>query len=427
MIALETDSFRIEEMERPGSDPQFLLTVSGRPYKVGEFVYLILDGASRQLSYQQISDIINAHQTGTYFSPEDVAEVMEQKLRPMGVFDVPVAETKPADNPLLGGIYARRTLLRYPQYAGVLKVLQYLFSPAFFIVTFVVAASANVYLMKELLALDHYVVNQNIATLATGNCDRGLWHLAVFYPIVFCILMIHELGHAAAGRRFGVKPKEIGAGLYLIFPVLYTDVTEVWRLSKLKRTIVNLGGLYFQLLINLVLIAYLVNHFGQFDHVNTTRYLIQLNVATIVINAIPFLKFDGYWIYSDLFSLPNLRRQSALYLRKVAGMVIPALIRTPKSGDPVISLTNPFLLIYSLGRLLFLMYFFVFAFQTFFGVVLHYPQTVYQFITDFSVCSAEPFIKSSLTVGLFGYFSIGYGRMSRDTIRQTIRKRFNRQ
>ena len=425
MIALETNSFRIEEMEHPDTDRQFLLTVSGRPYKVGEFVYLILDGLSRQLTYQQISETLNTHQSQTFFAADDVARLVEQKLRPMGVFDEPAAADKPSTAPSLSNIYARRTLLRFEQYAGLLRVIQHFFSPVFFAVTFVAALVANVYLMRELLALDHYVQDQNAAVLATGSCDRGLWHLLVFYPVVLGILLIHELGHAAAGYRFGIKPKEIGAGLYLIFPVLYTDVTEVWRLGVQKRTIVNLGGIYFQLLINLLLIGYLMTHFGDFGQINTTRYLIQLNVATIIINAIPFLKFDGYWLYSDLFSLPNLRRQSALYLRNIIGAVVPALRPRTKPGDPAISLANPYLLVYSAGRLLFLVYFFVFAFQMFFGVVLHYPQTAYQFMTDFSVCSAEPFIKSSLTVGLFGYFSLGYTRLSRQAIRTAIRRRLD--
>jgi putative peptide zinc metalloprotease protein len=424
MIALETDSFRIEEMERSDSNRQFLLTVSGRPYKVGEFVYLILDGVSRKLTYQQISETLNSRQSETHFGADDVARLVEDKLRPMGVFDAPQAETTQTSNPALGNIYARYTLLRFNQYAWLLRIIQYVFSPVFFGITFVVALAANTYLMRELLTLDHYVQNHNAATLATGDCDRGLWHMFVFYPVVLGILLIHELGHAAAGYRFGIKPKEIGAGLYLIFPVLYTDVTEVWRLGKLKRTIVNLGGIYFQLLINLILIGYLVSHFGDFGQINTTRYLIQLNVATIIINAIPFLKFDGYWIYSDLFSLPNLRRQSVLYVRNLAGKVLPSLRKPAKANDPEVDLKNPFLLVYSLGRLWFLAYFFLFAFKTFFEVVLHYPQTTYQFFMDFSVCSAEPFLKSSLTVGLFAYFSLGYARQSRQAIRTAIRSRF---
>lgn len=56
----------------------------------------------------------------------------------------------------------------------------------------------------------------------------------------------HELGHASACKYFGVRHGGIGFGLYLNFPVLYTDVTEVWKLNRAQRCVVNLAGVYFQ-------------------------------------------------------------------------------------------------------------------------------------------------------------------------------------
>ena len=56
----------------------------------------------------------------------------------------------------------------------------------------------------------------------------------------------HELGHASACKYFGVRHGGIGFGLYLNFPVLYTDVTEVWKLKRGERCVVNLAGVYFQ-------------------------------------------------------------------------------------------------------------------------------------------------------------------------------------
>lgn len=56
----------------------------------------------------------------------------------------------------------------------------------------------------------------------------------------------HELGHASACKFFGVRHGGIGFGLYLNFPVLYTDVTEVWKLKRGERCVVNLAGVYFQ-------------------------------------------------------------------------------------------------------------------------------------------------------------------------------------
>ena len=56
----------------------------------------------------------------------------------------------------------------------------------------------------------------------------------------------HELGHASACKYFGIQHGGIGFGLYLNFPVLYTDVTEVWKLKRGQRCVVNLAGVYFQ-------------------------------------------------------------------------------------------------------------------------------------------------------------------------------------
>ena len=62
--------------------------------------------------------------------------------------------------------------------------------------------------------------------------------------LVFMVVssLFHELGHASACKHFGIRHGGIGFGLYLNFPVLYTDVTEVWRLRRADRCIVNLGG-----------------------------------------------------------------------------------------------------------------------------------------------------------------------------------------
>lgn len=58
----------------------------------------------------------------------------------------------------------------------------------------------------------------------------------------------HEFGHAAALVRHGGKKPEIGVGVYVIFPVMHTDVSEAWRLSRKKRIQIDVSGIYFQLL-----------------------------------------------------------------------------------------------------------------------------------------------------------------------------------
>ena len=99
----------------------------------------------------------------------------------------------------------------------------------------------------------------------------------------------HELGHASACKHFGVRHGGIGFGLYLNFPVLYTDVTEVWKLDRTQRCVVNLAGVYFQSWwLIILLVAFLMT--GN----DILRYLILVMNLGFAMTLNPFFKFDGY-------------------------------------------------------------------------------------------------------------------------------------
>lgn len=74
-------------------------------------------------------------------------------------------------------------------------------------------------------------------------------------------LVFHEIGHATSTSYFGAKHGGLGIGFYLFSPVFYADVTDVWRLPKAQRVIVNLAGVYFELIFcALVLLTGLIIH-----------------------------------------------------------------------------------------------------------------------------------------------------------------------
>jgi len=114
-------------------------------------------------------------------------------------------------------------------------------------------------------------------------------------------LFLHEFGHAAACAKFGARHGAIGFALYLIFPALYTDVTDSWRLSKTKRVIVDAGGTYMSLIVAtaacLLFLEYRSPIFAQFCFVYG---------FTIILNLNPFFRMDGYWVLSDALGVPNL-------------------------------------------------------------------------------------------------------------------------
>jgi putative peptide zinc metalloprotease protein len=75
---------------------------------------------------------------------------------------------------------------------------------------------------------------------------------ATVYTVMLLSLLgafIHETGHASALVAYGCRQTEIGFGIYFYFPVLYTDVSEAWKLSRQQRAMIDMAGVYIQTVI----------------------------------------------------------------------------------------------------------------------------------------------------------------------------------
>lgn len=122
----------------------------------------------------------------------------------------------------------------------------------------------------------------------------------------------HEFGHASAAAHFGCRKITIGWGLYIIYTVLWTDVSEAWKLPRKQRAIVDIGGVYFESIFLLIMLL-------SFIYTGNTLFIfafifIDLSIAT-TLN--PFLRMDGYWLMSDLFGIVNLRSQQMAWLNNI--------------------------------------------------------------------------------------------------------------
>ena len=121
---------------------------------------------------------------------------------------------------------------------------------------------------------------------------------------------IHEMGHASALVSFGCKKTEIGFGMYIYYPVLYTDVSEAWRLPRQQRALIDIGGVYFQSVFQLLmLVLYLTNGSALLLYFFLFSDLIMFRTMN------PFLRMDGYWLVADLFGIFNLRQQSTRVIK----------------------------------------------------------------------------------------------------------------
>jgi|GEM_PF-2003460 len=117
--------------------------------------------------------------------------------------------------------------------------------------------------------------------------------------------LIHELGHLSACRRYGVRHGKLGCGIYLIYPILYVDVSDSWRLPRWQRVMVDVGGMYFDLVFSTLLCAaFLITRQPAFLF---TTVAIDLSFIS---NLNPMFKWDGYWILSDAMGIPNLHARA---------------------------------------------------------------------------------------------------------------------
>ena len=126
-------------------------------------------------------------------------------------------------------------------------------------------------------------------------------NLLLLIAIVYISVFFHELGHAAACTYFGIGHGDIGVGVYLLYPVFYSDVSESWLLSRKQRLVVDAGGLYFQVLASSSLIVVWL-----FTHQHVLALALSSLFIGALINLNPFFRFDGYWILSDWLGHPRL-------------------------------------------------------------------------------------------------------------------------
>lgn len=130
-----------------------------------------------------------------------------------------------------------------------------------------------------------------------GHPEEGL----AVIGLVVLGAVFHELGHASACTYGGARPGEIGGGFYLLWPAMYTNVTDSYRLRRAGRVRTDLGGVYFNAIFVLVMAStYLLTGFSALPIV------VLMTNLMIIEQFIPFVRFDGYWALSDLAGVPDL-------------------------------------------------------------------------------------------------------------------------
>lgn len=157
-----------------------------------------------------------------------------------------------------------------------------------------------------------YLVSRQWDVFTHTLVDNMTWSGMFGYGVALVFAKaLHEMGHALAATRYGVRVAHMGVAFLVMFPMLYTDTSESWRLrdSRQRLAIASAGIAVELALAGIATLAWTLTPEGVIRNgmffLATTSW-----VMTLLINASPFMRFDGYFIVSDVLDLPNLHERS---------------------------------------------------------------------------------------------------------------------
>jgi len=130
--------------------------------------------------------------------------------------------------------------------------------------------------------------------------------------------ILHEFGHALTCKHFGGECHEMGVMLLAFTPCIYCNVSDSWMLpNKWHRIAVSAAGVLIEL--TLASLGLLLWHFSYPGPLNSLalNLAVVCSISTLIFNGNPLMRFDGYYIFSDLVNIPNLRRQSTTQLKQL--------------------------------------------------------------------------------------------------------------
>ncbi len=158
--------------------------------------------------------------------------------------------------------------------------------------------------------------NTFLAKLPTYHEFFTMQTLVYMWVALGLVKVIHEFGHGLSCKAFGGEVHEMGALLLCLSPCLYCNVSDSWMLpDKWKRIIIGAAGIYVELIIaSFATFVWWITDGGTFINNFCISLMLVCSVSTVIFNANPLMRFDGYYILSDWLEIPNLRERSNRYL-----------------------------------------------------------------------------------------------------------------
>lgn len=357
------NSFHIPSLEKevlfsPFDNNSYLVSQEKYNYEVNvnQQTYEILQLVNGKNSLAEITTIFNTNNKQKITS-EIVHQLLYNKLAKYGILE----NKNVVVEPLSRASYLKLSFIIIP--ANTVNIIANWFTFLFNSSTIRVVTLLSL-LVPLIIGINYYHLLKPFVN------DLSEIRFAFILPISFIGVLLHELGHAAAAKHYGINSRGIGFGFYLFSPVFFADVTKAWRLTPKQRVVIDLAGIYFELIyISLLLFIFMLTKEVNFLLVSFILFI------DIFYNLDPFLRTDGYWVVADGLKIPNLRKQSITKLKVF-------LKKITNKSNVVFNKKDWFLVAYALSSLSFIVFFVAGILIWNADSVLYYPVNLYHFVKD---------------------------------------------
>lgn len=270
--------------------PSLVRRTDGQTIQLTRLLFLVLEAVDGVRGIDEIAALTSSR-SGRLVSEGNVRTLIESQLLPLGLLqlaDGSQPEVRKSD-PLLGMRF-RYTVTNPERTRALTAPFAALFHP-------LIAAAVTV----AFLASCWWVLMVKGLASATHDAFANPWLLLLIFAVTVLSAGFHEFGHAAAARRGGAAPGAMGAGLYLVWPAFYTDVTDSYRLGRGGRLRTDVGGLYFNAIVAVAIMG--IWWATGFD---ALLLVVLTQILQMVRQLLPLVRFDGYHILADATGVPDL-------------------------------------------------------------------------------------------------------------------------
>jgi putative peptide zinc metalloprotease protein len=281
-------------------EPRYLLRrADGQIIQLPRLLYQLAANLDGQRDLAQVAGVLSA-EFSKLVQPEQVTYLIDNRLRPVGIVatepQTPQTDVTPTmaakSDPLLAfkfriGVIPEQVVWRIAGFFGPM------FWPP------VILACLAAFVGLDVLIITQGGLGQ-IVPSAVALIYQPALTLLVLALILACAAF-HECGHVTACRYGGAKPGVMGFGLYLVWPALYSTVTDSYRLGRSGRLRTDLGGVYF----NAVFVTGMSLAYLDTGAPWLLVAIVALHIETAT-QFLPMIRLDGYYILSDLIGVPDL-------------------------------------------------------------------------------------------------------------------------